>query len=156
VAPPPAHIFTCQVCGFVLYFNPAVSVSVFPEREDGRVLFIRRARDPGKGRLASPGGFVDIGERAEDALHREIREELGIEIRDVRFVCTQSNSYLYREVTYPVVDLFFSACAVDAGRARALEDVESLDWLDPERVDPSDLAFPSMRAAFVMWLTGEK
>ena len=108
-APPTANVFTCGACGFRLFFNPAVAIAVFIRRDDGRALFIHRAKDPGKGRLAPPGGFIDIGERAEAAACREIREEVGLELADVTFLCSQPNTYHYAEVSYPVLDFFFTA-----------------------------------------------
>lgn len=149
--PPEGHVFTCAHCGFVLHFSAANASAVFVERADRRALFIRRARAPGKGRLAPPGGFIDIGETAEDAVRREIREEVGLELTDIRFLCSQPNSYLYKEVAYPVLDLFFTARAVASESARALDDVESLCWRDPDEVDPDEMAFASMRAALIVW-----
>ncbi|MGE3309485.1 MAG: NUDIX domain-containing protein [Limisphaerales bacterium] len=140
--------FRCEGCGFTYYFNASISAAVFLRRADGRVLFIRRARDPGRGKLAPPGGFVDVGERVEEALRREIREEVGLEIGDTDFLGSFPNQYPYLGVTYPVLDLFFSALAVRPDSARALDDVDGVMWLDPvSEVTPDDMAFPSMRAA---------
>ena len=100
--------------------------------------------------LAPPGGFVDIGETAETAVRREISEEVGIELKNVAFLCSRPNEYFHRDVTYPVLDFFFTAEAVDADAATALDDVESCVWLDPAEVDPEELAFPSMREA--LWV----
>ena len=151
-APPPGNVFTCEACGFTLYFSAANSGAVFIERDDRRVLLVRRAKEPGKGKLAPPGGFIDIGETAEDGLRREVREEVGLELTDVRFLCSQLNDYLYKEVEYPVLDLFFRARAVRAETARALDDVDSVLWVAPETIEPGDLAFPSMRAAFSVFM----
>jgi len=144
--------FACAACGFTFYFSAAIATAVFIERDDGRLLFIRRAKEPARGRLVPPGGFVDLGETAEDAVRREVREEAGLELEDIRFLCSQPNQYFYRDVTYPVLDFFFMARTVAAEHARALDDVVSLGWYRPDDVDVDELAFPSMKAAWRVWI----
>lgn len=153
-APPGANVFTCDACEFRLFFNAASAVAVFITRPDGQVLLIERAKDPGRGKLAPPGGFIDIGETAEAAAQRETREEVGLELEDLHFVCSQPNSYLYADVTYPVLDIFFAARVGDAVEALALDDVTAIRWLNPGEVAPVDLAFPSMQYAFLKWREG--
>jgi len=118
------------------------------EGEDGRWLFIRRAREPGKGKLAPPGGFIDIGETAEAAACREVREELGAELAGLRFIGSEPNTYLYREVSYPTLDIFFAARLAPGAQPKALEDVASFGWFKSSEVAEQDLAFPSMQAAW--------
>lgn len=146
--------FDCAACGFRYYFNPAAAVAVFITRPDGRVLLIRRAKEPAQGRLAPAGGFIDIGERAEDAVGREIAEELGIRLENVRFLCSQPNRYEFRGVTYPVLDLFFTATTPDTELDPDPGEVSSADWHDPNSVCEADLAFPSMQAAWRTWRPG--
>jgi len=143
--------FRCGRCALRYFFNPTVAVAVFVTRHDGRTLFIRRAREPAKGRLAPPGGFIDIGETAENAARRELREEVGLDIRNVEFLCSHPNSYVFAEVTYPVVDLFFTAEAVDASATADAREVSECLWLDPLEVAAGELAFPSMRHAMEIW-----
>ena len=139
--------FECAACGLLYFFNPCVAVAGFVLNAGGEALLLRRARDPAKGKLAVPGGFIDIGERAEDALCRETREEVGLELDGLRFLCSQLNSYHYKGLTYPVLDLFFVARAGNPEAARPLDGVESFLWMKPELVNPEEIAFPSIRTA---------
>jgi ADP-ribose pyrophosphatase YjhB (NUDIX family) len=144
--------FRCRQCGFTLYFNAALAAVAFIRDGAGRVLFIRRAKEPARGKLAPPGGFVDIGERAEEALRREVREEVHLELGSLTYLCSEPNTYLYGDVTYPVLDLFFVARADDPAGARAGDDVDAVLWLVPRDVVVDDLAFVSMRQAFTRYL----
>lgn len=143
-----AAAFACGACGFRYFFNAAAAVAAFVRRGDGRWLFIRRAQDPGQGKLAPAGGFIDLGETAEAAVRREFREELGIELGPLSFLCSGPNTYLYREVTYPTLDLFFVTAMMDGAEPRALEGGAGFDWFEAADVRPEDLAFPSMQAAW--------
>jgi ADP-ribose pyrophosphatase YjhB (NUDIX family) len=134
--------FVCETCGFVYYYNVAVSSAVLIVGPDGHALFIRRARDPGKDKLALPGGFIDRGETAEHAAIREIREEAGVKLTGVEFLASFPNLYTYRTVEYPVVDLFFVA-SVPSRQASPLEDVTEIVWAEPGSLREADLAFPS-------------
>src|SRR5690349_17088280 len=87
--------FRCASCQFTYYFNPATAAGAFIRNSHGEVLFIRRAREPAKGQLAVPGGFVDIGERAEAGLRRETLEEVNLELQELDYLCSEPNEYLY-------------------------------------------------------------
>lgn len=71
-----------------------LSICLF--RRGDRIL-VHEAEDPVKGiRFARPlGGGIDFGEHSRDAVIREIREELGAEITDVKFVCMMESIYIY-------------------------------------------------------------
>ena len=75
-----ANSIQCPACGFLYYFNPVVAAGALVLNDEGRMLWIRRAKEPGKGRLGVPGGFVDFGETAEEAVRRETREEVNLEL----------------------------------------------------------------------------
>ena len=145
----------CAACNFQLYFNPAVAVAVFIQRDDGRILLIRRANDPGAGLLAPPGGFINIGECAESAVHREIFEEVGIRLSEVRFLCSQPNEYRFSGITYPVLDLFFTAQPLETEGPCNPEEVHAVEWHPANTLQGEALAFQSMRAAWQVWLEAD-
>ena len=144
---PEPKLIECSACDFHFYRNAAVATAAMIRDAEGRVLFTRRAKDPAKGKLGMPGGFVDLGETAEAGLSREVKEEIGLEVRDIRFLMSWPNEYFYRGIIYPTVDFFFTAEVSSFAEARALSEVEGLEVRDPATVKPEELAFESMRRA---------
>ncbi len=70
----------CDACDWIHYRDPKVAVVVLATDERDRLLYVRRNHEPAMYRWAWPSGFVDAGERVEDAAAREVREETGIEV----------------------------------------------------------------------------
>lgn len=138
----------CPACGLHYFFNPTCAAAGFATDQAGRFLFIRRAKAPAEGKLAVPGGFIDAGETAEEALRRETREEVGLAIDGIRYVCSCTNLYPYAGVLYPVVDFIFSAVALQPETAVPLDAVAGIEWLRLDEVDEDDLAFPSLVKAW--------
>lgn len=99
----------CEDCGFDLYCNVAAAVGVIIKDKQNNVLFEVRAKEPRKGYAALPGGFVDFDESAEEAVVRECREEIGVEVSDAKFLCSYPNTYVYKNIEYKTCDLFFTA-----------------------------------------------
>lgn len=97
----------CGDCGFELYNNVAAAVGVIIYDKYDNVLFELRAKEPRKGFACLPGGFVDPDEQAENAIKRECREEIGIELNACTFLCTFPNVYPYKNIVYRTCDIFF-------------------------------------------------
>ncbi len=53
--------------------------------EENKVLLIKRAGEPFKGEWAIPGGRIEDDETAEDCLKREMKEETGLDVEEIRF-----------------------------------------------------------------------
>ena len=80
----------CSACGNVVFprLNPAVIVCVCdPERE--RIVLTRYAAGRYAPIDALVAGFVEIGETMEDCVRREVREELGLEVTNIRYYKSQ-------------------------------------------------------------------
>jgi ADP-ribose pyrophosphatase len=152
-----ARPFRCSACGHTSFFGPVTAVGAVVLNEHGQVLLIERAKDPGKGKLGMPGGFVDPNEAAEVALRREIREEVGIEVEDFAFLMTAPNSYSYQGIVNPVLDIFFQT-NIKAGQSILAEssEVSSWMWTDLNEEVLSNMAFASNRQALDFYLTTQK
>ena len=70
----------CSACGFVQFQDPKVAVIALVLHQ-GKVLLIQRAVDPAKGKWSLPGGYMDAGEMPEEALQRELQEEVGLRVK---------------------------------------------------------------------------
>ena len=81
-----------------------------------------------------PGGKVEVGESREEALVREIEEELAVEIHELQFLTTVEHSYPDFHLT-----MHAFACALKAGEVELREHV-GLKWLAVEELDQLDWA----------------
>lgn len=151
----PPRPFRCHACGYTVFFGPVAAVGGIIVNEAGKVLLLVRARDPGKGLLGMPGGFVDPEESGEEALHREVFEEVGVKITNTRYLMTAPNRYLYQGVQIPVVDLFFVAQVVDE-QTIAPEYTEVAEWMWTDLTDEvlRNMAFKSNQIALEFYRRG--
>jgi len=69
----------CAQCGNVSYVNPTPVAVVLVPVDDG-LLTVRRDIEPGRGQLALPGGYVNLGETWQAAGAREVEEETGLRL----------------------------------------------------------------------------
>lgn len=70
---------TCTACGYRVYHNPVTATEGYIVR-DGKVLLLRRAREPRIGGWDLPGGFLEVGEAPLAGLQREVWEELKVKL----------------------------------------------------------------------------
>lgn len=145
-----ANPFVCENadCDFRFYFSPTAAVGAIIVNPDNEVLFLIRGRNPGKGKLGLPGGFVDPQETLEAALQREVLEEAALDVIGIEYLCSFPNSYTYRGVTVDVIDAFF-VCEVATleGLTPQAGEVEGFWIAKPTPEVLADLAFESNRLA---------
>ncbi|MDR1176048.1 MAG: NUDIX domain-containing protein [Treponema sp.] len=150
-------VFRCPDCGFTYYHNIAAATGCVIQA-GGEVLFLVRGKEPAKGRLDLPGGFVDRGEGALEGLRRELREEIGWEPpgdAKLELFASFPNVYPYKGIVYQTCDLFFT---VEAPGLREedfrleLAEIEGLRFADPKEIKSEELAFDSTRRAVEAFL----
>ena len=130
----------CTACHFVLYLDPKVAVGTIIRVDDGRVVLVRRAIEPGYGLWVFPGGYVDRGEQILEAAVREAREESGLNIRIEALV----NIYSYSGST-PII-IVYSATVLGGDLCTDEECLEARLFTADE-IPWDELAFRSTRDA---------
>lgn len=119
------------------YRNPAPTVDVILQR-NSKVLMIRRKEGPFKGLLALPGGFVNEGETAEDAMKREAMEETSLEVEPIDILGVYSDPK--RDPRKHILSVVFVGIIV-GGSGKAGDDAASLEWVDLAGFERQQIAF---------------
>ena len=103
-----------------------------------------RAREPEKGRLDVPGGFLLPGEDPITGLKREVKEELGVDIEVGVGDCISMVPHRYGEEGDFVLALGFRA-RITGGEIAPTDDVEEVHWVSKDDLDDLDFAWPHDR-----------
>ncbi len=135
----------CNQCKFHYYVNSAAAVACLIFNNEGKLLLTRRAIDPDKGKFDLPGGFIDPLETAEEAVMREIREELGVEVTEMKYLVSRANEYRFSGIVVFTTDLAFSVKVDSTDRIIANDDISGFEWVIPGEIDPAEIPAPSIR-----------
>jgi NAD+ diphosphatase len=128
---------------------PAIGCFLVNSKDE--VLLVTRASEPDKGKLDSPGGFVDPRETLEQTIARELKEELHLSPDSYgvpQYLESGINEYTFDgEVVHPL-DSFFWVRVQDDLPVQAGDDAASLAWYAIDAVKPEEIGFKTVRHAF--------
>lgn len=136
---------TCSGCGYIHFLDPKVAAIVFIV-DANRVLLVKRAENPEKGKWSLPGGFVDAGEDPREAAIREAYEETGLRVKITRLLEVFYHPSLNSSPT-PIV-IAFEAQMI-GGALGAADDAEEVAWFATDSLP--ELAFASTHALISRW-----
>jgi 8-oxo-dGTP diphosphatase len=102
----------------------------------GKILLIKRKNEPFKGKWALPGGFVEYGEKVEDAVIREIKEETGLitKIKDIIGIYSDPN----RDPRGHIITIVFLLDIIN-GKLKAEDDAIDVKFFNLNKLP--DLSF---------------
>lgn len=112
--------------------RPIVAVSGMIVNQEGKILIVRRAKPPGKGKWSLPGGAVKLGETLHQALRREIQEECHISITIEKLLGAFDRIFFDedRKVQYHYVILDY-LCRTASPQIQPATDVDAFAWIGP-------------------------
>ena len=142
----------CESCGFVFYMNASAAVAAFIVNKAGDLLVCRRGKEPEKGTLDLPGGFVDDNESAEQAVIREIGEELQAKVTESRYLFSLPNRYKYSGLMIPTLDMFFACKLEDITNLKPSDDVADCFFVPLNELKPELFGLESIKKAVGMFL----
>ncbi|MCI0558159.1 MAG: NUDIX hydrolase [Nitrososphaera sp.] len=114
---------------------PTVDVIV---QQESNVLMIRRKTDPFKGQIALPGGFINEGETAEEAMIRETMEETSLQVEPVGILGVYSDPK--RDPRRHIMTVVFVGIVVDGG-PKAGDDAQDTEWVELDKIESRSIAF---------------
>ncbi len=137
-SPRPSGGVTCPLCGRSWYRNPAPAVGAAILDGD-RALVTVRAREPYRGKVDVPGGFLEIGEHPVEGLKREVREDLGLEI-EVDLTPMLLAPHTYGPEGVWALAIGFRA-RISRGVPEPADDVAEALWIGAGEVEGVDFAW---------------
>jgi ADP-ribose pyrophosphatase YjhB (NUDIX family) len=139
------HHFICTSCAYEQYISPKPCSIAILRDGLGRIGLSIRGKDPHKGTHDLIGGFIEPEEEAEEAMVREIQEEIGLVIDPIRlrYFTSKHDYYQYKNWMYytlaNIYELHLSPKEVE--QIKPGDDVESLDWFEPQNIPWEKIAF---------------
>lgn len=137
----------CPDCGHIHFTDPKVGVGVVV-LADNKILLIKRAMQPNRGKWSLPAGYLDYGEDPQATAAREVLEETNLQVAITDLVGVYHNAQVLEQGGASIF-ILYRAHLID-GELRAGDDAAAAAFFSPD--DLPELAFDSTRDAVASWL----
>ena len=123
------------------YKNPIPTVDTIIDK-NSKVLFIKRVKEPFEGKMVFPGGFIKIGETAEDAAIREVMEETSLEV-DLDHILGVYSDPNRDPRGHIMSTVFIGKISTNSQNKEPIagDGASSIKWVDIEDMDQEDFGF---------------
>ncbi len=137
----------CETCDAPFYENPVPAACIVTVDKNDRILLVRRSVNPKKGFWCLPGGFIELGEKPEEAGLRELKEETGVDgkIEMLLGITTHTGT------TYDTVLIAGYLVRRYNGTPHAGDDADAVEWFDRDSMP--EIAFTSHKQFINIYYT---
>ncbi len=138
----------CPHCGHEEYNSPSAAIIALITNGN-QILLGKRKNNPKQGKWDQIGGFVDAGERVEDTVIREVKEETGLTVKIDQYLGSIPDTY--GDNGKPTINMVYTVTVIE-GTPTPQDDVEELKWFDLDDI-PTDLAFKNTAESIDMYIS---
>lgn len=135
----------CKSCGFHYFINSSAAVAALVSDGKGKLMLVTRGIEPNYGKLDLPGGFVDPGETAENAVKRELLEELGLKVKSLSYTVSAPNEYVFSEFSVFTLDMAFKVIPETIEGLNAMDDILDFKFYSEAEINYDDIPAPSIK-----------
>ncbi len=139
------HSLVCESCGFHYFLNAAAAVAALITDDEGKLMLVTRGVEPDYGKLDLPGGFIDPQETAENAVARELSEELGLKVRTMEYLGSAPNEYVFSAFTVFTLDMAFKVSAESLDNLIPKDDILAYKFYHKDEINYDDIPAPSIK-----------
>ena len=140
----------CPACEFIHFTDPKVGVGVMVI-EEGKILLVKRAMNPERGKWSIPAGFLDYGEEPQSTAKREVFEETNLKVNHLKLLDVYYNPRAVADGGASIFILY--SAALIKGTLKAGDDADGAAFFAPD--DLPELAFTSTQEAIRNWLNDD-
>lgn len=130
--------------GHVTWRNPRVVVGAVPV-SGGQLYLARRAIEPARDRWTYPGGFLEVGESAQEGARRETEEETWLRVEIGRLIGVYSRPHV------AIITVVYEASVV-GGRPEPAAETSEVRAFTPDQIPWEELAFSTVESALRDWV----
>ncbi|MEZ5106357.1 MAG: NUDIX domain-containing protein [Draconibacterium sp.] len=135
----------CDTCGFHLYFNASAAVAALVTNNEEKLMLVTRGVEPDYGKLDLPGGFVDPMETAENAIKRELFEELGMKVKSLKYMSSAPNEYIFSGFSVFTIDMAFQVTPESISNLKPMDDILEYRFYSEDEFSYDDIPAPSIK-----------
>jgi 8-oxo-dGTP diphosphatase len=134
---------------------PTIDIILSDNSNSNKVLLIKRNKDPFKDYFSLPGGFVNEGEKVEDAVRREAEEELLVKVEPINILGVYSDPN--RDPRGHIMSITFIAKIIN-GDLKAGDGVAELRWVEINNLENIKLGFDHSKilSDYESWLKNKE